>query len=226
MNRKQSPSYLVGIDEVGRGPLAGPVTVAAVLVLRRFVPREPFRTPLRDSKRLSAVQRERWYKEIRRERRLAAAVSSVSARSIDRWNVTEAANRAAESAVRKLFRSFPREMRDASIFLDGGLFLKPRFLRSIGVRNGPVTLIRGDERVTAITLASIVAKVTRDRYMVRLGERYPAYGFAVHKGYGTPQHFRALRVRGRCPAHRLTFCRRGLRRHIGETKTQPRTSRA
>ena len=192
--------YIVGIDEVGRGPLAGPVAVG-VLVLKES--RKRFRpdahrgeTFLRDSKQLSAKQREKWFEIIRAERQRGAldfSVSFVSHKLIDKRGLTWALRIATARSLARL--AIPN---DSAIFLDGGL-------RAPKIFKNQRTIIKGDEKIPAIALASIVAKVTRDRLMIRLAKKYPQYGFEKHKGYGTAAHYEALKKHGLCPIHRRSF---------------------
>jgi len=208
--RKSKHHYIIGIDEVGRGPLAGPVTVGAVLLPLRFTP--PVigkRNHLRDSKRLSVKRREAWFsflkKSSKKSKFISYAVSSVPPHVIDRINITRAANKAATQAFLSLYRDNSRTVRKITVFLDGGLFLDTKTLEKIGFRGTTRTIIRGDEQIPAIQLASIAAKVTRDRYMTGLSRKYPRYGFEVHKGYGTKAHRTALRKLGSSRVHRKTF---------------------
>ena len=201
--------YIVGIDEVGRGPLAGPVTVAAVMLPATWRMRHAQwgnrRIPLRDSKRLSAAHREVWFRHIKTNSLVACAVSHVTPRVIDRINISRAANLAATRALRRLATSrWPLATR-VKVFLDGGLFADTSSLVASGYRLVAHTIIRGDEKYAAIKLASIIAKVRRDRYMTKKHKAFPQYGFAAHKGYGTKAHYRALRKHGPSPLHRLTF---------------------
>jgi len=189
--------YIIGIDEVGRGALAGPVVVAAaaLVVGRRF-------NKLRDSKKLSAKQREAWHLFFKENPAIDFAVARVYPRRIETMNISRAANLAAERAYKKLMAIHGSRLGKAHIFLDGGLFL------GNGERPGSAkTIVKGDEKIPAIAIASIIAKVTRDRFMVRLAKKYPAYGFETHKGYGTKEHYRALKKNKPCDAHRSTFLR-------------------
>lgn len=194
--------YVIGIDEVGRGPLAGPVTVAAVAVPRNLQ-LTTNNLPLRDSKKLSARQREAWFRYLKTNPHVAFAISHVTPKVIDRINITRAANRAATKALLRLISNSQYLMSNTRILLDGGLFIRvnPRRYPRVSAR----TVVRGDERYRAIKLASIVAKVRRDRYMRRKHREFPQYGFDRHKGYGTKAHYRALRKHGPCPLHRKTF---------------------
>ena len=179
------PLGLCGVDEAGRGPLAGPVTAAAVML----DPGRPI-DGLRDSKKLSAAARERLANEIQ-GRALAWCVAEASVAEIDRLNILQATLLAMQRAVAGLGRA-PDE-----VWVDGNR------CPDWGWRSRAV--VRGDDRVAAIAAASILAKTTRDRYMCRLHEEYPAYGFARHMGYGTAAHLAALKAHGACPQHRRSF---------------------
>jgi ribonuclease HII len=203
-------TFTIGIDEVGRGALAGPVVVAAAAVKCR-VSRISFQDgkgnwralDLKDSKKLSAKQREVWFNYFKSHAKISFAVASVYPRQIERRNISRAANLAARRAYQKLSRRLPFMARDSRVFLDGGLFLgNPK-------RQPPQakTVVKCDEKIRAVAIASIIAKVTRDRAMVRLAKRHPNYGFDVHKGYGTKRHQAAITFYGPCLAHRKTFLR-------------------
>lgn len=195
--------WIVGIDEVGRGSLAGPVTVAAVLLPRGVSIRSNTLGPLRDSKRLSPIQRERWAEHIKDHPRIRFTLARVYPRSIERMNISAAANLAALRAFLRLSASCDLQPKTCAVYLDGGLYLGNGSLR-LPAR----TVIKGDEKIPAIKLASIVAKVHRDRFMVRLAKRHPRYGFEIHKGYGTAAHRAAIKKHGVSPAHRLTFIKK------------------
>jgi ribonuclease HII len=238
MNYHKRQKYIIGIDEVGRGALAGPVVVAAALFrqsFRRRVPRGLGK--LRDSKKLSAKKREAWFEYFKNCPDIFYAVARVYPRGIERLNISRAANLAAGRAYGRLiedcsspFRGrlgggrdkslakrdsdafartppgLPLKGEEVSVFLDGGLFLGSRELQPKHAK----TVIKGDEKICAVAVASIIAKVTRDHFMVRLSKRHAQYGFEIHKGYGTAAHRRALRKFGPCPAHRLTFLKKSL----------------
>lgn len=178
---------MAGVDEVGRGCLAGPVVAAAVML----DPDRPVRG-LRDSKLLTSAARERLFVEIT-ERCLAWALADADARTIDRINVHQAALQAMRGAVAKLVPA------PDFVLVDG--FPIP----GMGVPQRAV--VQGDRRCAAIAAASIVAKVTRDRRMRELHARDPRYGFDRHKGYATKRHLLALARFGRSPAHRCSFGR-------------------
>lgn len=209
--RRASPKYIIGVDEVGRGPLAGPVTVCALLVAAN----SKFKThnsklPLRDSKKLTEGQREEWFRWIKQEKKKGVvryALASVSPGRIDRMNISAAANLAAARAIKRVLNTSGAHPKHVNIFLDGGLYpkLTTDDQRSTTAGLRMKTIIKGDEKIPAISLASIAAKVTRDRYMVRLAKRFPKYGFEAHKGYGTAAHRRAIKKHGLSPHHRLTF---------------------
>jgi len=193
--------YVVGIDEVGRGALAGPVVVAAVAVpTSRFL--HPRHLPkLADSKKLSPRRRESWYAYTVAHPQLHVASARVYQRGIDKLNISRCANLAASRALEKLLQKSDISHSDFDILLDGGLYLghkKHLYLKA-------KTIIRGDQKRGPIKLASIVAKVTRDRYLGTLGGRYPGYGFEQHKGYGTRMHLQAIREKGVLEIHRSTF---------------------
>ena len=176
---------MAGVDEVGRGPLAGPVVAAAVILDERRKIRG-----LNDSKLLSAPVRERLNDEIR-DKALCCSVGQASVEEIDRLNILQAALLAMRRAVDGL-RLAPQV-----VFVDGNQLPKvPMACRSI---------VGGDARVRAISAASIVAKVHRDRLCNDLHDEHPEYGFASHKGYSTPEHLDALRRHGACRHHRRSF---------------------
>lgn len=184
MRDGQAP--VAGMDEAGRGPLAGPVVAAAVILNPRKIPKG-----LDDSKRLTFAQRETLFDEILGKAE-AVSMASVSAEGIDTVNILRASLEAMRRAV-------------------CGLSVKPMLALADG-RDVPPglpcagrALIKGDQRSQSIAAASIVAKVMRDRMMARLGLLYPAYGFAGHAGYGTAKHRAALKTHGPCPAHRYSF---------------------
>lgn len=203
--------WIIGIDEVGRGPLAGPVTVCAVLVPKKTRFFIDARSTLRDSKKLSEKQRKKWNEwanEKRKNGELFYELENISPRVIDRINITRASCLAATRAVQRLYGKFGLKGCPVSIYLDGGLFINDDVLRALHVSERHTkTIIKGDEKVSAISIASIIAKVSRDAYMVNLDRQYPQYGFSAHKGYGTDRHRRALRRYGPSKVHRLTFCR-------------------
>lgn len=179
------PGLIAGVDEAGRGPLAGPV-VAAAVILDDLKPIKG----LADSKQLTAKRREKLYDEIR-AKALCCSIAEASVEEIDRLNILQATLLAMQRAV-------------------AGLRLKPHKVLVDGNRLPPLdvlaeAIVSGDALVPAISAASILAKVTRDRQLEALDQRHPAYGFAKHKGYGTAQHLQALQQLGPLPEHRRSF---------------------
>ena len=179
------PLGLCGVDEAGRGPLAGPVMAAAVML----DPAQPI-DGLRDSKKLSPAARERLADAIR-QRAVAWCVAEASVAEIDQLNILRATMLAMQRAVAGLGRA------PDDVWVDGNRC--PTWAwRSQAV-------VKGDDKVAAIAAASILAKTSRDQFMCRLHEKYPAYGFAQHMGYGTAAHLDALKAHGACPQHRRSF---------------------
>ena len=180
-----APGLIAGVDEAGRGPLAGPVVAAAVILddLNPIM-------GLADSKKLTALKRERLYDEIR-AKALCCSIAEASVEEIDALNILQATLLAMRRAV-------------------DGLRLKPHKVLVDGNRL-PVldvlaeAIVKGDSKVPAISAASILAKVHRDRWCLQLHAQYPAYGFDRHKGYGTEAHLNALRMHGATPWHRQSF---------------------
>lgn len=176
---------VAGVDEAGRGPLAGPVVAAAVILddMQSIA-------GLADSKALTAARRERLFDEIR-AKALCCSIAEASVEEIDRLNILQATLLAMRRAVQ-------------------GLRLKPQLALVDGNRLPQLdmpaeAIVKGDARVAAISAASILAKVTRDRWCAELHAQYPEYGFAGHKGYGTAEHLAALQRHGPCPQHRRSF---------------------
>jgi ribonuclease HII len=192
----------VGIDEVGRGSLAGPVVVVAAMVNGTI--RNPKLGKLKDSKKLTKLQREAWFDYLIKNKRVRFALARVYPRQIEKRNVSQAANLAAVRAFGRLMAmnsNLQPIAQQPTIFLDGGLFLGSRDKQPKHAK----TIVKGDEKIRAVAIASIIAKVLRDRLMMRLAKRYPHYGFDLHKGYGTKLHQNAIRHYGPTTVHRLTF---------------------
>jgi ribonuclease HII len=179
------PGLVAGVDEAGRGPLAGPV-VAAAVILDELRPIKG----LADSKVLTALRREKLFDEIR-AKALCCAIASASVEEIDRLNILQATLLAMQRAVEAL-RLPPHR-----VVVDGNRV--PRLKMPVAA------VVKGDAKVAAISAASILAKVQRDRLCCELHERYPAYGFAGHKGYPTAGHLEALQRLGPCEAHRRSY---------------------
>ena len=206
--------YIIGIDEVGRGPLAGRIFVGAVILseelnkkleacmkFRKFGTLKsrhlPLTAKLTDSKKLTQKQREDWFAWIK-ENNIPFSTSAVSPSIIDRINISGACNKAANSVVRKLIAK--HGIKNVRIIADAGISI--RFPEGADFFE---SFPKADETVPAVSLASIVAKVTRDKEMLKIGKKYPDYGFDGHKGYGTKKHIAAIKKYGPSPIHRLTF---------------------
>ena len=179
---------IAGVDEAGRGPLAGPVCAAAVIL-----PASVDIPGLNDSKKLSDKQRRALYPVIK-ERALAYAIAFASESEIDEVNILQATYLAMQRAVQQL------PLKPDMLLIDGNR--SPDF--DISVK----TVVHGDSLSASIAAASILAKVTRDDYMLEQAEKHPEYGFEVHKGYGTKAHYAALEKHGHCQIHRLTFLKK------------------
>src|SRR3989338_2380319 len=181
-----SKRHVVGIDEVGRGPLAGPVAVAALAApasLKFKVKGAGFFKEIKDSKKLSAKKREEWFLRIKKNRNLKYAVSFVS-----------------PSVIEKLGSVHKLKTINYKLFLDGSLVAPPEYSQK--------TIIKGDEKISIIAAASIIAKVARDRRMVSLSKKFPDYSFEIHKGYGTRLHCELIKKHGLSEIHRQSFCTR------------------
>lgn len=195
--------YLIGIDEVGRGPLAGPVAVGAVMVPADFD--WSVLEGVRDSKKLSEKKREEFFAravELQESQTLRFAVSTSSAAYIDRYGIVPAIKRALAEALQSLTNDEVKPHR-CTVLLDGSLRAPEEFVHQ-------ETIIGGDDIEPVIALASVMAKVSRDSIMRRLAPRYPQYGFEEHKGYGTAAHRDIIGKVGLCKVHRATFCRNFL----------------
>ena len=176
---------VAGVDEAGRGPLAGPVFAAAVIL--------PFGTEidgLNDSKKLNETKREKLF-DIITDKAVAYGIASASEKEIDGINILEATFLAMNRALKQIEGSFDLAL------IDGN--------RNKGIEYPSVTVIKGDALCADIAAASILAKVSRDRFMYTMAEKYPQYGFEKHKGYGTKLHYENIAKYGVCPIHRKTF---------------------
>jgi ribonuclease HII len=184
---------IAGVDEAGRGPLAGPVVAAAVILpiawIEEGVPRAL--RGLNDSKQLSASQREDYSGELTCNPEVRFGIASVDVQVIDEINILRATHRAMEAAIQELAPE------PEHILVDG--------LHVRALKWPQTALVSGDARSYSIAAASVLAKVTRDRAMLEFDQQFPQYGFASHKGYGTPQHLALLAEHGPCPIHRRSF---------------------
>lgn len=191
--KAQRGSFLIcGVDEAGRGPLAGPVCAAAVILP------EGYEIPgLNDSKQLTDKKRRELFPIIK-EQAIAYGISMVDEKIIDEINILNATFQAMHEAIAQL------EPKPDLALIDGNR------VTDFGVE--AMAVVKGDAKDASIAAASILAKVTRDMYMEKMDQEYPQYGFAVHKGYGTRRHYDAIREYGMCPIHRQTF----LKKFYGE----------
>jgi len=184
---------VAGVDEAGRGPLAGPV-VAAAVILPGDWGNGGFDEQLRDlndSKQLTETQREEFFRIITGHAGIRHAIAVVDADTIDRINILQATHRAMNDALDQL------QPQPEHVLVDG---------REVKTMRHPQTaLVKGDSRSYSIAAASVLAKVTRDRLMLEFDGQFPGYGFAEHKGYGTPQHLAAIATHGPCGIHRRSF---------------------
>ena len=193
-------SRIAGVDEVGRGCLAGPVVVAAVIL----DPNRPIKG-LRDSKKLSAKKRDELAQEIK-EKALAWSVAAMGPEVIDKINILQATLEAMKAAVEKL------PVEPDFVQVDGNKLPKWKWLSE--------AIVKGDDKVEWISAASIIAKTTRDAYMCKIAKLYPQYGFEHHVGYGTAEHIKALKAYGPTPIHRKTFA--PVREVINGLSTDPK----
>ncbi|MFA6797610.1 MAG: ribonuclease HII [Candidatus Paceibacterota bacterium] len=192
--------YIIGIDEVGRGPLAGPVAVGAFCVKKDFKFKKLL--GIRDSKKLTPEKREYFLikiLELEKSGEVEFAVSYVSAKEIDKIGISSAIKKALKNSLNKINKNRDK----CSVFLDGGLYAPEEYKKQ-------KTIIKGDDKIKVISCASVVAKVLRDRLMCKLAKKYPKYGFEIHKGYGTKKHCESIRKNGICSEHRKCFLKKIL----------------
>jgi ribonuclease HII len=202
--------YIVGIDEVGRGPIAGPVAVSAFLILaeesEKLVAmfKEETGLPIRDSKKLTKKQRQKWFDYFKKAKVDGAcdfAVSLVSNEMIDKFGIVSSIKKALNNSLEKITED--KDINQVSVYLDGGLKAEEKYLNQ-------ETLIKGDELIPIISLASIVAKVSRDKIMEDYAGKYKNYGFEKNVGYGTRAHYEAIKKYGITKIHRKSFLSQGL----------------
>ncbi len=185
-NKREEFKYICGIDEAGRGPLAGPVVVASVIM-----PRDSMIEGVNDSKKVSEKKREKLYTQILEEA-ISCGIGIIDQNEIDEINILEATKKALTTSIEEL------EVRPDLILVDA--------LNHIDTKGIPYEpIVKGDAKVYSIAAASIIAKVTRDRIMRQWDEIYPQYEFKRHKGYGTSAHINAIKEYGLCPLHRKSF---------------------
>ena len=211
--------YIIGIDEAGRGPLAGPLVVAGIKIATSDMRQETWIFKgIKDSKKLTAKRREEWFRLLIGHPKIEWAVARISPKIIDRINSYHAAQLGAWRVYQKLstnnefitnkrISEYPNSIRK---FAGDSLFADQRMVLLDGSLHLPKhipqkTIIKGDEKIPIISAASIIAKVTRDRIMLRLHKKYPQYRFDLHKGYGTKLHRERMEEWGRCEIHRASF---------------------
>ena len=201
MNENKGIKYIIGIDEVGRGPIAGPVAVCALLCQPEFFDFLPTnkgeKNYIRDSKKMSRLQREKWFDFANKNKKDGIcdfAVSYVSSQMIDKFGISKSIKKALEKSLEKL--NVHEEA--VYIYLDGGLKAPKKYKYQ-------ETIIGGDNLKPVISLASIIAKVSRDKIMRRYAKKYPKYGFEKHVGYGTKAHYEAIKNYGQTAIHRKSF---------------------
>ena len=204
---KKAQKFLVGIDEVGRGPLAGPVAVGVLIVREGFDFTTNDLKGVRDSKKILESKRKEIFvkiKKLQQQGELDFVVNFVSEKQIDKVGIAAAIKMALERGLNEIMKGMSgKRLADYQIYLDGGLKAPVEFVNQ-------QTVIKGDDKIKVISAASIVAKVTRDRRMRVWAKKYPQYGFDKHKGYGTAEHRRAIKTHGLCPIHRRSFCKKWI----------------
>ena len=192
-NRK----YIFGLDEVGRGPLAGPVVVCCVCVSKDFkLPKELLEN-VDDSKKLNHKKRELIVKEIKKIKEINLKIVKISEKEIDKINILRATLKAFKKAVLSLEKKM--QCKSDMILIDGNKII-PDFKD-----HKQLAIIKGDSKIFSIALASIIAKEYRDKLMINYAKKYPKYEFDVHKGYGTKKHIEAIKKFGICAVHRRSF---------------------
>jgi ribonuclease HII len=188
----------VGIDEVGRGPIAGPVSVCACAILNKKILR--VFAKLKESKQMSEKKREEWFEILdiqKRKGNIDFVVSSISSRVIDNKGIIFSIKKALRDSLQGL-NLHPQSIH---VFLDGGLYAPLEY-------KNQKTIIKGDVKVKEIAMASVIAKVVRDRYMRKISRKYPQYSFDINKGYGTKKHYKSLANYGLSPIHRKSFIKK------------------
>lgn len=200
--RNEGYRFIAGVDEVGRGPLAGPVVTAAVVLPEDFDV-----LGVDDSKKLSEKRREELYDKII-DRCLAYGIGMCDHKVIDEINILQATKRAMRQAIEECDRCLAERAHDPALAEGESASIDYVLLDAVtleGLEKPQQAVIKGDAKVLAIAAASIVAKVTRDRMMVDFAQEYPWYAFEKNKGYGTAAHYEGIREHGTCPIHRMSF---------------------
>ena len=194
--------YIIGVDEAGRGPLAGPVMAAAVAIMINDKCEELLNLGVNDSKKLSPKKREEIFEILTSHPLVLWSVGEASEKEIDEINILQASLLTMRRAVEKLMDKNDRlERENFFVYIDGREVIP-------NLTANQKSIINGDAKVFSIAAASIIAKVTRDRLMLKYAEKYPQYGFEKHKGYGTKQHYEMIEKHGICRIHRKTFLKK------------------
>lgn len=193
--------YIIGIDEAGRGPVAGPIAVGAICVaISAVLEHELFAHGIKDSKKLTEKRRNVLFDWIQQNAEITEGVGFADARYIDEHGIVPATQKAMGVAIENVLPKGCKK-EEIRVLLDGGLRAPDAFTNQ-------ETIIKGDEKELSIALASVMAKVSRDREMVEVSEQFPQYGFEGHKGYGTKAHYDAIYEHGMCTVHRKSFLTR------------------
>jgi len=208
---KKGCRFVIGLDEAGRGPLAGPV-VAAAVVFNNLKFKNPnsktilkSKFKIKDSKKMTPTAREEVYKILISHKDVKWGTGIVSEKVIDKINILEATKLAMKKAFSNLIKKVYRQISRYRVEYDDGCFLIIDGNFRLNINLPQKSIIKGDQKVFSIAAASIIAKVTRDRLMQKYHKKYPQYGFDRHKGYGTKAHFASLEKFGPCKIHRKTF---------------------
>lgn len=211
--------YIGGVDEVGRGPLAGPVTAACVVL-----PRDWGVLGIDDSKKLSPKKRLE-LAEIIKEKALSWAICSEDEKTIDQINILEATKRAMRNAAAeadmKLRKALEKTDGETEVTPEGGYLIDHLLIDGVQLDMGDIKVtgvVKGDQKSVSVAAASIIAKVARDGLMEEYDVMYPGYDFASNKGYGTKAHYEGLKELGPCPVHRMTFLRKFNEGQAGDRK--------
>ena len=198
---KKGYKTIIGLDEGGRGPLCGPVTTASVIINPKFqIKDKDFKEILKnakDSKKLSEKQREKIFKLIQKCPNIKFTISSVGPKTIDKINISEATKKAMKNCLNRILPN--RNLKKILILIDGNRILDKN------LKISQKAIVKGDDKIFSIALASIIAKVTRDRKMEKLSLQYPKYYFHQHKGYGTKLHKKLIKKYGPCKIHRKSY---------------------
>lgn len=207
-NEHMHQRFVIGVDEVGRGPIAGPVCVGAFIIHDYSILKHAPHV-LRDSKKLTPQKRNDWVKYLnncKKKDKCSFAHTFVSAKMIDKIGISKAINNALLSSIKKIEKEIIASSNinldefylNTTVLLDGGLRAPKEYIHQ-------QTIIKGDEKESVIALASIIAKVARDKYMEKISDLYPKHDFSTHKGYGTKAHYKSIQSHGRTVLHRHTF---------------------